>query len=250
MSAAQIDRPNKTDLTFMLPWEDPNAYRELRDAMHAEHAPNGPTETALVDRLVDIVWKRNRMRLADRAMHMHSLQSQVGYSDGGALGRAALVLSSRRKPVADVREALTSNEQDDESDQDYFRRESEDLSKAIAILENDQTPAAVDAAKALLRDDTIGWWEGYIEEWEIEDDHEIRAQRLLEFLKNHVRTEVDKLIASVEQRPALRLQAWGESLNPVRYAKLLALESELDRQFEKSLGMLIRLQEMRTENTA
>ena len=41
------------------------------------------------------------------------------------------------------------------------------------------------------------------------------------------------------------MQAWGESLDPLRMDKLLALDERLTRQFEKVLGMLIRLQEMR-----
>lgn len=247
MTGMPLEGNNATDTSYLLPWEDSSAYHHLCDRMHAEHNPIGPTESALVARLVDIVWKRRRMRLAERAMHMHSLQSQVGYSDGGSVGRAALVMSSLSRPAGDVREALTSSEDEDEADGNYFKNELEDLNKAVAILENDLAPTAVEAAKALLRNDTLEWWEKYVEEWEIEDDPGIRAARLLKFLNFDVRREVDKFVASVEQRPALRLQAWGESLNPVRYGKLLALESELDRQFEKSLGMLIRLQEMRAE---
>ena len=102
-------------------------------------------------------------------------------------------------------------------------------------------------AMALLREDTIEWWELYIDEWQIEDDQDLRAEKLHSFLKFKVQPEVESLVANVDQRPAIRLQAWGQSLNPVRYGKLLALQGELDRQFEKCLGMLIRLQEMRTE---
>ena len=43
----------------------------------------------------------------------------------------------------------------------------------------------------------------------------------------------------------MRLQAWGESLDPFRMDKLLALDERLTRQVEKLMGMLIRLQKMR-----
>lgn len=46
-------------------------------------------------------------------------------------------------------------------------------------------------------------------------------------------------------RPAIRAQAIAESFDPARLRQLWDMEARLDRQFEKALGMLIRLQEMR-----
>ena len=70
-----------------------------------------------------------------------------------------------------------------------------------------------------------------------------RCIRLLAFLKGSIRGELAEQIRGVEQREAVRLQAWGQSLDPIRYVKLLALEGELDRQFERTLGMLLKLKE-------
>ena len=46
------------------------------------------------------------------------------------------------------------------------------------------------------------------------------------------------------RRPAIRLQAHGESLDPHRADRIFALDERLTRQFEKTLAMLIRLREM------
>jgi hypothetical protein len=57
---------------------------------------------------------------------------------------------------------------------------------------------------------------------------------------------VDEADAMADQaRPAVRLQALGESLDPIRVERLLAIEARLDRQFEKALSMLLQLQELR-----
>ena len=56
---------------------------------------------------------------------------------------------------------------------------------------------------------------------------------------------MDDQIAAVEQRPAVRLMAWGKSLDALRLMKLLLLDGELDRQFERTLGMLLALQAKR-----
>ena len=47
------------------------------------------------------------------------------------------------------------------------------------------------------------------------------------------------------KRRGLRAQAIAESFDPPRLRQLWDMEARLDRQFEKALGMLIRLQEMR-----
>ena len=42
-------------------------FERLRAALQTEHAPRGPTEAALVDRLSWIEWRRKRLQLAERA---------------------------------------------------------------------------------------------------------------------------------------------------------------------------------------
>ena len=43
----------------------------------------------------------------------------------------------------------------------------------------------------------------------------------------------------------MRRQAFGESLDPHRAARLQAHDMRLDRQFERTLGMLLKLQDLR-----
>ena len=50
--------------------------------------------------------------------------------------------------------------------------------------------------------------------------------------------------ATTTRRPAIRLQAWGESLNPFRAERIFALDERLTRQFKKTLAMLTRLREI------
>jgi hypothetical protein len=43
----------------------------------------------------------------------------------------------------------------------------------------------------------------------------------------------------------VRLQAWGESTDPDRMDRLMQLDERLTRQYEKVLGILIKLQALR-----
>ncbi|MCH9751497.1 MAG: hypothetical protein K0U61_04695 [Alphaproteobacteria bacterium] len=226
----------------LLPWESDEAYAKLKAALIDEHQPAGPTQSALIDRLADIIWKRQRIRLAERSLHLSSLRSSLGSSSGRAIGYVALATVDVSRPSADDNSAITTIAPDDQAHAAYYSEEMADLEKAIAILEADSTSAALDAALACLREDTTEWWDSHCEEEETEPND--TAANLLCFLKDKVVPEVWKLARGVDQRPAIRLQAWGESMNPIRLARLVALDGELDRQYERNLGMLLKLKAM------
>jgi hypothetical protein len=79
-----------------------------------------------------------------------------GYSDQ-KIARTALVASDVMKPSTDDRAAITTLASEDEGHAEYYREELADLNKAISILEAGTSKAAVDAAMACLREDTIEW---------------------------------------------------------------------------------------------
>jgi hypothetical protein len=52
---------------LMLPWEDRSEYDDLLESLVAEHAPSGPTEHHLVEELAGIMWRKQRVTLAEAA---------------------------------------------------------------------------------------------------------------------------------------------------------------------------------------
>ena len=73
----------------VLPWEDENEYRELLNALVAEHVPKGPTEEHLVEEMVGVLWRKRRLRLAEAATYRRGLINAV--SSDHQTTRAALV---------------------------------------------------------------------------------------------------------------------------------------------------------------
>ena len=63
-------------------------------------------------------------------------------------------------------------------------------------------------------------------------------------LKSTVFAIFETTRAQATRCPAIRLQAWGESVDPFRLDRVYALDERLTRQFGKTLAMLIRLREM------
>jgi hypothetical protein len=58
----------------VLPWEDQNEYITLLSALVNEHRSQGPTEEHLVEELAGIIWRKQRLRLAEAAAHQRGLE--------------------------------------------------------------------------------------------------------------------------------------------------------------------------------
>ncbi len=73
------------------------------------------------------------------------------------------------------------------------------------------------------------------------------AAGLLRFLEKEVLPWYVQRRKELENRPLIRAQAFGESLDPDRLERLGRYEVHLDRKLERTLAMLIRLQDLRRE---
>jgi len=61
-------RHGLTAQTAVLPNEDPEEFRELRDAFFDEHQPAGPTETLLVEQMAMSAWRLRRLRALETGL--------------------------------------------------------------------------------------------------------------------------------------------------------------------------------------
>ena len=68
---------------------------------------------------------------------------------------------------------------------------------------------------------------------------------LRRFLEGKVLAWFDKRREEIAQRPLLREQAFGESLDPDKLERLGRYEVHLDRKLERMLAMLLRLKDLR-----
>lgn len=241
----------------LLPWEDVEAFRALRVSFHREHGPRGATETSLVDQLVWLDWRRGHLVIGERGAHMAALQDRLEadhktaetvrramIASGGKADKDELAPALSAPPYTDVAEA-TDNDADEAM-----------TCRAIAILETGD-PAAYGEALAALRDDTANWWDDVVSDDEqthpdgqMQDGDSYRPYartpaQLQRFLKEEAMAIHAKTRGQLERRPAIRLQAQGESLDPFRMNLLLTLDERLARLFEKTLAMLLKLKELR-----
>jgi hypothetical protein len=107
-----------------------------------------------------------------------------------------------------------------------------------------------ESALAELRDDTQAWWAdvltgdvAVLEENERPGTADVDGLR--HFLENKVIPWFANRREEIGQRPLLRDQAFGESLNPDKLERLGRYEVHLDRKLERMLSILFRLKELR-----
>ncbi len=241
----------------LLPWEDEGAFRALRLELVQEHQPKGQTETELVAQLAWIAWRRRRLLLGERASHMAAIAERqaADHTQRQTIFRA-LVATDNKGKKDELSSAIASTDSDDAATIIDTDEDEAMTRRAIDILKTGD-PEAYSEALAALRQDTQDWWEDTVSDDEATHPDGLQNEgetylpysrstaQLLRFLTDHVLEVFASTRGEVARRPAIRLQAHGESMDPFRMDKILALDERLIRQFEKALGMLLKLQDMR-----
>ncbi len=105
-------------------------------------------------------------------------------------------------------------------------------------------------ALAALREDTREWWADILarEPEELDEgDEPATADRdgLRRFIEGEVLPYFENRKKELANRPLIREQAFGESLDADKLERLGRYEVHLDRKLERMLSMLLRLKEMR-----
>lgn len=226
----------------LLPWESETDFESLYQDYQQTYAPKGPSEVSLVEQLVWLDWRRRRLRLGERALHMASLHRSSSAERYDRLSKRALILEDVTRPDTSSAVAIKS---DDDSDRETHTEWEEYLAaaeKAKAILAG-QATEGFEAAFSMLPEGTREWFEELVEE--DEEGYPRNADGLQLFLTLEVFPYFKGSHQGAGAGPAIRLQAWGESLDPERADKLQALDERLMRQYEKALALFLKLNQLR-----
>jgi hypothetical protein len=239
----------------VLPWEDADEYRTLVAALTAEHAPQGPTEEHLVEELAGIVWRKRRLRLAEAAAHRRGLEETL--SSHRDTVKMALVHLDAKNPSERVIDAIRASPSDTEKDVRELENNEAMTRRALDLL-NSRRNDAYEAALAELREDTQQWWAQLLARDPDElygiDPEELYGNQepatadvdgLRRFLEGEVMPWFETRRKELGNRPLIREQAFGESLDPDKLERLSRYEVHLDRKLERTLAMLLRLKELR-----
>ena len=232
---------------LLLQSEDAAEYTGLLESLRHEYIPISITEQHLVEELAGILWRKRRLTIAEAAHHRKMLRSSSTDSYSNA-PHSAMIYTNTTANVGkfDIKKAVACTDADNQEELKEIAKYRKPAIKALAFLETEE--ANYEKALQMLADVTREWWQE--EKLGQVISKNITCQPCAEHLHHFLRSEVlpyyDQQHEEVIHRPLVRQQAEGEAFMPSdRLEKFSRYEVHLDRKFERTLTVLLRLQEMR-----
>ena len=227
----------------VMPWEDRDEYQELVDALVIEYAPAGPTERHLVEEVASVMWRRRRLELAEGAAYAIGIRKAVSpHAETAKTAVAHLGITIRNEDVS-FETALTATDEETAKELRAERAASEKAFKAFKHLGGyaglrAESEEAYREALAMLAPGTRDWW--------LDEEPTETAEALHEWLRGAV-TTLQRQVTEIEHRGAIRDHTMGVAFDPDKLERLARYETHLDRKMERTVGMLIKLRELRAQ---
>ena len=219
-------------------------YESLVNSLMDEHLPAGATEQHLIEELASVIWRKRRVLQAEGAIINKGLK-ESSRNASTIIPTAApfeLGLSGEDTRIQDL---MDLKPDDVAKGQQAARHDLDATNKASAILRKGGD-RAYDKALRALTPDSREWWEGWVEEDEYTGD----AEGLASFINEHLLPMCYRQEKETRHHDAIVNQTLGEGLQAFKLEKLSRYETHLDRKFERTLAMLIKLKDLRSCRTA
>jgi hypothetical protein len=223
----------------VLAHEDHAEFADLLAALLDEHRPAGMTERHLIEELATIIWRKRRVLLAEGANINEGLKSAAN-SSKSVMSSAAPFQRGMASEMTDVRDLLDLTPDDVAESQKSAALDLAATQKAAAILRKGGPNAYTKARRALLQE-SRDWWDEYVEE----EEQPATAEGLAEYIRETLEPICFQMEREARFTPAIKAQTLGEGLRAHLLEKLNRYETHLDRKFERTLAMLLKLKQLR-----
>lgn len=223
----------------VLPHEDMSEFTNLLTALIDEHQPVGVTELHLIEELAAIMWRKRRVLLAEGATINQGLRSITEKSFDSPIPTAAPFERGLSKEGSDLPDLMTASPEEIIERQRYAEQDLAATRKAAAILRKGAANAYEKARQALIPE-SRDWWDEYVENKE----YPATAEGLHLFIREYLEPICFRMAQEARFIPAIKAQILGEGLQANRLEKLNRYETHLDRKFERTLGMLLKIKEL------
>jgi hypothetical protein len=236
----------------VLPWEDEAEYEVLLTALVDEHKPKGPTEEHLVEELAGAIWRKRRLRIGEKAAHARALERTTNPLEFARTSRAALVLVTSEFSGQVKAEAVSATDEQSAASKQTLEDDEARAHQALKVLERN-TQNAYEEAIELLSDEERSIWQQSTDGFSIlgmqpdAESYSDTPEGLGEFILNETLRRCRDRRFELENRSLVREQSFGEAVSAAELDGLARYEVHLDRKFEKTLSMLLRLQQMRKQ---
>jgi hypothetical protein len=227
----------------VLPHEDRSEFDDLLAGLIEEHQPAGITEMHLIEELATILWRKRRVLLGEGATLNSSLWSVAHEKNNKSTVRASVTLEDGlSNDTHDLIDLLTSSPEEMAERQSDAELDLNATHKAAAILRKGGANAYKRARLALI-EDSRDWWDSNVED----EEYPATAEGLEDFIDKQLRPICYRMEKEARYQPAIKAQTLGEGVQAHRLEKLNRYETHLDRKFERTLAMLLKLKELRNK---
>jgi hypothetical protein len=223
----------------VLAHEDHAEFADLLAALMDEHRPAGMTERHLIEELATNMWRKRRVLQAEGAKINEGLKSAVS-SAASVIKSAAPFQRGIGGENADLREFMEGTPEEIAERQRDTALDLAATQKAAAILRKGGPNAYTKARRALIQD-SRDWWDEHVED----ESYPATAEGLAEFIRESLEPICYRVVKEAEYTPAIKAQTLGEGLRAHLLEKLNRYETHLDRKFERTLAMLLKLKDLR-----
>jgi hypothetical protein len=218
-------------------------YESLVNSLMDEHLPAGATEQHLIEELASVIWRKRRVLQAEGATINKGLKESAR-SAKTVIPAAAPFEMGLSGEGTDIRNLMDLKPEDVTESQRAARHDLDATNKATSILSKGGDRAYDKALRALLPD-SREWWESYLEVEEYTPD----TEGLSSFIAEHLSPLCYQQEKESRHHDAIVNQTIGEGLQAYKLEKLARYETHLDRKFERTLAMLIKLKDLRSSRT-
>jgi len=223
----------------VLAHEDHAEFDDLLAALIDEHRPAGITERHLIEELATIIWRKRRVLLAEGAKINEGLKSAVN-SPRQVMASAAPFargLADENTRLSDLFDLTPIEVAEGQRDAEIDLAAGQ---KAAAILRKGGTNAYEKARRALIPE-SRDWWDEHV----ADEEYPATAEGLAEFIHVSLEPICYRMVQEARFTPAIKAQTLGEGLRAHQLEKLNRYETHLDRKFERTLAMLLKLKDLR-----
>jgi hypothetical protein len=219
-------------------------YEGLVNSLMDEHMPAGATEQHLIEELASVIWRKRRVLQAEGATINQGLKVSAR-SAKTVIPAAAPFEMGLTGESTDIRNLMDLTPEDVTESQRAARHDLDTTNKAGVILRKGGDRAYERALRTLLPD-SREWWESCVEE----EEYSVDAEGLASFISEHLYPICQAQEKETRHHDAIVNQALGEGLQAYKLVNLTRYETHLDRKFERTLAMLIKLKDLRSSRAA
>ena len=219
-------------------------YESLVNSLMDEHLPAGATEQHLIEELASVIWRKRRVLQAEGATINKGLKESARNAKSiiPAAAPFEMGLSGENTDMRDLMDLMPS---DVAESHQGAKHDIDAKNKASAILRKGGDRAYDRALRALLPD-TREWWQNSVDD----EDYTADAEGLAAFISERVTPFAYQQEKQSRHHDAIVNQTIGEGVQAYKLEKLSRYETHLDRKFERTLSMLIKLKDLRSSRTA